>query len=64
MATGIGVAAVDEQSFQQFFGRLLGVIAQGFVLNGWIIDQLVEHRLILSCFAEQEQELGLSLRLG
>ena len=55
------MAAVGEQGFQQFFGRLLGVIAQGFILNGWIIHQLVEHRLVLGCFAQQELALGPGL---
>ena len=56
-AAGIIVAAVREQGLDQFFGSLLGVVAEGFVVDGCVIDQLVEYSKILRGFAQQQAGL-------
>ena len=43
-----------KQRLDQFFGSLLGVVAEGLVVDGWIIQQPVEHGQVLSCFALQQ----------
>ena len=57
VAAGIVVAAMREQGLDQFFGGLLGVIAESFVVDGWVIDQLVDHSKILSGLVQQKPGL-------
>ena len=53
VAAGIVVTAMGQQGFEQLFGSLLGVIPEGFIVDGGIIQQLLQHRLVLRRLAQQ-----------